>query len=88
MKKFTDNKITNQPKKKTITIESLVNDNLQVKVEGGIDKFLEKEISIDGKEKLIGLLNDYLNEEKHKIIENIRYRGIEQTSKLLENKKI
>ena len=42
MKKFTDNKITNQPNKKTIPIESLVNDNLQVKVEGGIDKFLEK----------------------------------------------
>jgi hypothetical protein len=88
MRKFTQKKQTTTTKKKSDSLIDLINENLQVNVNGELDEFLEKDINIDGKKKLAKSLEDYLMKEKYKVLESIKYRGVSQTEKLLKNKEL
>jgi hypothetical protein len=88
MRKFTQKKQTTTTNQKSDSLIDLINENLQVNVNGELDEFLEKDINIDGKKKLAKSLEDYLMKEKYKVLESIKYRGVSQTEKLLKNKEL
>jgi hypothetical protein len=88
MRKFTQKKQTTTTKKKSDSLINLINENLQINVDGKLDEFLEKDINIDGKKKLANTMEEYLMREKYKVLESVKYRGISQTEKLLKNKEL
>lgn len=88
MRKFTQKKQTTATNQKSDSLIDLINENLQVNVNGELDEFLEKDINIDGKKKLANSVEEFLLKEKYKILESVKYRGVSQTEKLLKNKEL
>lgn len=75
----------NEPKKVSgieFDIQNIVESSLNISVEGEIDDYLEKNIGIEGKDKLIESLIKYVeksNEDKEdKILEKVMYQGLDR----------
>lgn len=95
MKKFSiikdDTKdINNNLSDLQLDLEKIVENNLNVLINGELDQYLDKNLQIDGKNKVINILVEYVNnltyENSLLLIEKIRYQGLDEVEQLITEK--
>lgn len=68
-------------------LEDMINKSLNIMVDGDLDDFLSKNISINGKSKLLESLTEFIdykiNQNSKEILERVRYQGLEMVQESL-----
>jgi hypothetical protein len=87
MKKFTDVK-SNISKIEKDELDNIIEQSLNIEIEGDLDSFLAKNITIGGKDILKEKIKQYIFDKEaqkvKEVLENVKYKGYSYTEQLFE----
>jgi len=86
MKRFTEiskneGQIVVEPNGVQLELKNIIESSLNITIEGDLDDYLSKNIGIEGKDKLVEKLTDYIEEVSSKnismVLEKVKYQGLD-----------
>tara|TARA_R110000772_G_scaffold43995_1_gene101222 strand:- start:37695 stop:38210 length:516 start_codon:yes stop_codon:yes gene_type:complete len=86
MKRFTEiskneEQIVVEPNGVQLELKNIIESSLNITIEGDLDDYLTKNIGIEGKDKLVEKLTDYIEEISSKnismVLEKVKYQGLD-----------
>jgi hypothetical protein len=86
MKKFSENINKQNDTKESDPIINMIEETLNIKVEGNIDDYLAKNISIDGISNLASKIKDRILLTEQEVLESIKYNGYQKTESMILEK--